>query len=164
MELTSKTRPLYDKWVLWAHLPHDTNWAMNSYIKIMEITTLEDIVELYNVIPTKMFHNCMFFLMKDGIKPRWEDPLNKNGGCFSYKINNVDTIKIWKTISYCLVGRTITPHKKYYPNINGITLSPKKSFHICKIWMSNCLIQDPNIFEIDLDKFTKKGCIFKRHK
>jgi len=22
------THPLYDKWVLWAHLPHDTDWSM----------------------------------------------------------------------------------------------------------------------------------------
>ena len=26
---------LHDKWVLWAHLPHDTDWSVNSYIKII---------------------------------------------------------------------------------------------------------------------------------
>ena len=25
---------LYDKWVLWAHLPHDTDWTLKSYKKI----------------------------------------------------------------------------------------------------------------------------------
>ena len=27
--------PLHDKWVLWAHLPHDTDWSLKSYIKIL---------------------------------------------------------------------------------------------------------------------------------
>ena len=32
--------PLYDKWVLWAHLPHDTDWSVTSYTKIMEVNTM----------------------------------------------------------------------------------------------------------------------------
>ena len=32
------THPLYDKWVLWAHLPHDTDWSLKSYKKIMTVT------------------------------------------------------------------------------------------------------------------------------
>ena len=34
------THPLYDKWVLWAHLPHDTDWSLKSYKKIMTITSV----------------------------------------------------------------------------------------------------------------------------
>ncbi len=29
---------LYDKWVLWAHLPHDTDWSVKSYDKMMGVT------------------------------------------------------------------------------------------------------------------------------
>lgn len=25
---------LSDTWILWAHLPHDTDWSIKSYIKI----------------------------------------------------------------------------------------------------------------------------------
>ena len=39
--------PLYDKWVLWAHLPHDTDWSLNSYKNIMEIDTVEGMIALY---------------------------------------------------------------------------------------------------------------------
>ena len=157
------SRPLYDKWVLWAHLPHDTSWSLESYIQIMEIVTVEDILELYHFIPNKMFHNCMFFLMKKGIQPRWEDPKNRTGGCFSYKINNINTIHIWKHLTYLLLGCNIAD-ENIYTKINGLTLSPKKSFHICKIWMSDCSIQNPKCFNIDIDESIKKGCIFKRHK
>ena len=27
--------PLHDKWVLWAHLPHDTDWSLKSYLKLL---------------------------------------------------------------------------------------------------------------------------------
>ena len=32
---------LYDKWVLWAHLPHDTDWSLRSYNKIIELNSVE---------------------------------------------------------------------------------------------------------------------------
>ena len=50
---------LSDKWVLWAHLPHDTDWSLKSYIKIMELSTMEEIISLTNAIPDKMIKNCM---------------------------------------------------------------------------------------------------------
>ena len=31
--------PLYDNWVLFAHLPHDTNWSLNSYKTIQKFKT-----------------------------------------------------------------------------------------------------------------------------
>ena len=52
------THPLYDKWVLWAHLPHDTDWSLKSYKKIMTVTSIEEMVSLYAVIPEKLVKNC----------------------------------------------------------------------------------------------------------
>lgn len=54
---SSETHPLYDKWVLWAHLPHDTDWTMESYIRIMTISSREEAVELYKSIPEKLTTN-----------------------------------------------------------------------------------------------------------
>ena len=33
---------LNDKWCLWAHLPHDTDWSIGSYKKIFEFQTVEE--------------------------------------------------------------------------------------------------------------------------
>jgi len=62
------THTLFDKWVLWAHLPHDTDWSLKSYKKIMTITSVSEMVALYAVIPEKLVKNCMLFLMRDGIR------------------------------------------------------------------------------------------------
>ena len=122
----SNFHSLPDKWCLWAHLPHDTDWSINSYKKIHTFQTVEDGITLCSIIPDKMVKNCMLFLMKDGILPTWEDDKNRNGGCFSYKINNRNVAYSWKNLSYVLLGETLTKSdlSKY---INGITISPKKN-------------------------------------
>ena len=102
------------------------------------------------------------FLMKENINPLWEDENNKNGGCFSFKVFNKDIEQVWKKVFFHLIGRTITKNRKYYKNINGITLSPKKKFCILKIWMKNCDLKDPDIF-VDIDNLESSGCLFKKH-
>ena len=41
---------LHDKWVLWAHLPHDTDWSLKSYIKVPNFQ-LWKVISLYNSVP-----------------------------------------------------------------------------------------------------------------
>ena len=153
---------LYDKWTLWAHLPHDTNWTFDSYIRILTFNSVHAIIMLLETIPDEMITNCMLFIMRDGIKPMWEDTKNKKGGCFSYKINNKNVSSIWKNLSYSLVGESLTENTSVRPCINGITISPKKNFCIIKIWMANCNFQNAGIIR-ELEGITAHGCLFKKH-
>ena len=73
---------LSDKWVLWAHLPHDTNWTVQSYTRILGFNTAEDAVAIMERTPEVVIKNCMLFLMRSHINPVWEDPANKSGGLF----------------------------------------------------------------------------------
>ena len=155
--------PLFDKWVLWAHLPHDTDWSLTSYKEIMQIQTLDDILGLYNSLPEILIQNCMLFLMRKGVAPTWEDKKNRNGGCFSYKINNKLVYNVWTYLSYILVGETISKDPKFVSTVTGITISPKKAFCIIKIWMANCNYQDPKKIRL-LEGLSPHGCLFKRHK
>lgn len=150
-----------DEWVLWAHLPHDTNWDLNSYKKIIKITNMEQAINLYENLPEVIIKNCMLFLVRDGIKPTWEDPKNHDGGSFSFKINNKCVIDLWKNLSYVLLGETLTS-PELSEIITGISISPKKNFCIVKIWLSNCDNTDPDIL-VDIDGLVKNGCLFKKH-
>ena len=76
---SSTNYKLYDKWTLWAHLPHDTNWTFESYIKLLTFNNVHEIIMLLETLPEEMITNCMLFLMRDGIKPMWEDSKNKKG-------------------------------------------------------------------------------------
>ena len=79
---------LNNKYTLYAHLPNDSNWDISSYKVITNINILEEMISLNENIPEDLIQKCMFFLMKDNIKPMWEDENNKKGGSISYKINN----------------------------------------------------------------------------
>ena len=105
----------------------------------------------------------MLFLMRKGINPMWEDPLNCKGGCFSYKISNKHVSSVWKMLSYILVGESLSHDKSIRKNINGITISPKKHFCIIKIWLASCEYQNPNVIVEIAGGITSHGCLFKKH-
>ena len=155
--------PLHDKWVLWAHLPHDTDWTLTSYIKIMELNYVEEVISLLNSVPALMVKNCMLFFMRKGINPTWEDSKNKDGGCFSFKVLNKNVANVWKDLSYVLTGETISNDPKFQEKVTGITISPKKSFCILKIWMETLEYQSPRVIS-EINGLTITGCIFKKHK
>lgn len=154
--------PLNNDWVYWAHLPHDTDWRVESYKKVLDFNNMEQIISLNEMLPEKLVKNCMLFIMKKGIKPTWEDIQNRNGGCFSYKILNKNVFESWKTLTYRLVGESLTRDIRFLKTINGITISPKKSFCIIKIWCSTNLYQDPHKI-VDIKGLSKEGCLFKKH-
>ncbi len=153
---------LKDSWTLWAHLPHDTEWNLNSYKEIMTFNTVEEALTLYETLPDKMIKNCMLFLMRKGITPIWEDEKNRNGGCFSYKIPNRLIVNTWKQTSYTLIGETLTNDVNIRNDINGITISPKKNFCIIKIWIASCKNQNPDKINT-IAGINSQGCLFKKH-
>jgi len=155
--------PLSDKWTLWAHLPHNTDWSIKSYIPISTFTTIEDTIGVTETLPSVLIENCMLFIMREGIKPTWEDPKNRNGGCFSYKVSNKSVCKVWKELTYVIVGGTISKQLNFVNNVTGITISPKKNFCIIKIWMADCTNQNPSVVTTDLKGLSPVGCLFKKH-
>jgi len=160
---SSEYHALVNKWTMWAHLPHDTDWSIGSYKKIYTLGSVEEAIALAETLPDVLVKNCMLFLMKEGIKPIWEDPKNRAGGCFSYKISNKSVYEVWKELSYVLVGETISTQSSFVANVTGITISPKKNFCIIKIWMSTCANQNPNIVTNAVKGMTSQGCLFKKH-
>ena len=154
---------LSDKWTLWAHLPHNTDWSIQSYIPISTFATIEETIAVTETLPPILVENCMLFMMRKGIKPAWEDPKNRNGGCFSYKVSNKNVYKVWKELTYVVVGGTISNNLGFVKCVTGITISPKKNFCIIKIWMTDCNNQNPGIVTTDVKGLIPNGCLFKKH-
>tara|TARA_X000000950_G_scaffold191861_1_gene231568 strand:- start:294 stop:827 length:534 start_codon:yes stop_codon:yes gene_type:complete len=159
-----KYNNLENKWCLWAHLPHDTDWSLESY-KIIDdnIDTVEKTIAITEILPEKLIKNCMLFLMKKGIQPIWEDKQNQSGGCFSYKISNKYVKDIWTKLTYCLLGESLTNDINLHDIINGITISPKKNFCVIKIWTNTCEYKNADIITKIDDQIIPDGCLFKKH-
>lgn len=153
---------LTDKWTLWAHLPHNTDWSLKSYIPISTFDTLEETIAVSETLPSTLVENCMLFMMKKGINPIWEDPKNRNGGCFSYKILNKNVATAWNELTYRVVGCSISNSDAFVNSVTGITISPKKNFCIIKIWMNNCQHQNPAVV-VPVKGLQSQGCLFKKH-
>jgi hypothetical protein len=152
-------------WTLWSHLPNNKNWNIESYLKIDDVKTVEELIALNEILPPVLIKNCMFFFMKENIQPMYEDTKNIHGGYFSYKISNDKVDKIWKKITSLVVGQTICNDDKILNKITGITISPKKKFCILKIWFSDCNTINPLVINYQLIKeLTPHGCLFSKHK
>ena len=159
---SSSQHPLLDEWSLWAHLPHDTDWSLNSYKTIYNYTDLENTISVTEALPGKLVKNCMLFVMRKGITPLWEDPKNRSGGCFSYKVNNKIIDECWAKLTFSLLGESLSNNTKLQQHINGITISPKKNFCIIKIWLKTCEYQDASQIN-DIIGIQPQGCLFKKH-
>ena len=154
---------LLGKWNLYYHLPQDKNWDLTSYSIIMSsIDSLEQVISLNDGMNENIIKNCMLFVMREGITPMWEDPKNRNGGCFSYKVVNKVVPEVWRALFLLLCGETIGIEKEHNKHVNGITISPKKNFCIIKIWLDTSTLQDPNIIT-NVANLMKQGCLFKKH-
>ena len=163
MDDTQPLLPLSNKWNLFYHLQSDNRWTIESYRVIMrDIQYAESVVALNRQIPDYLLYNTMFFCMKDGVGPTWEDKKNRDGGCFSYCVANAEVGNVWHRLLCMMCGGTLCVNTKHEQHINGITISPKKKFVVIKIWLDVCKLQDPNIIR-DIPHLSKVGCLFKKH-
>ena len=56
---TTEYHHLSDNWSLWAHLPHDTDWSINSYKVIYDMETVEGTIAIIETLPEVLVKNCM---------------------------------------------------------------------------------------------------------
>ena len=141
--------PLKTYYTLWYHGVTDKNWGIDSYKCIGKISSLKDFWTYYNKIDS--FIKGIFFLMKEDLKPIWETPGNIDGGYWPFRIPHENVTDTWIKLSISLVIDNIRnkdniqienniPH-----DINGISISPKPTGAVMKIWN--------NISEYNDDKY-----------
>jgi hypothetical protein len=139
---------LKNTWILWFHKVNDNNWSLESYSKVFEIKTYYDFLfilkEIDNII------SGMFFLMKEGIIPIFEDKNNINGGYWSLRITKKDSYDYWEKILYYLCIENIVVDEKYNNFINGVSISPKINNCIFKIWNSDYNLMKTEYLRKDL--------------
>jgi len=150
-------------WTLWFHNPSDSNWGLDSYKKVKKVSNIKLFWELFNIIDNTLVENSMLFFMKNDIVPLWEDAQNKKGGCWSFKIYKNNVFKVWEELCIRCIAQCLTKNSEDGGMINGISISPKKSFCIIKIWLKNCTMQNPSQLT-SIPGLSIHGCLFKRHK
>ena len=136
-------------WNIWAHDKADTDFTNDSYKKCYTIRTFEDFWVFFNNVND--FSRHQFYIMRKNIAPIYEVKENINGGGLSFLIQNHHLVK-QTLIETCI--RVISEnlvHPKYYAEITGIYLNPKKDGANLKIWFTNYEWLQANVNEIYID-------------
>jgi len=69
------------------------------------------------------------------VSPIWEDPINKSGGCWSFKVNENQAQELWDDLSIYLVSEKLSMKKN---DLTGISICLKKNnYCVIKIWNRN---------------------------
>ena len=162
---------LNNNWTCWIHYQNDNIWTLDRYQNITSLVNLKDAVLFIENLDENIIKKTMLFFMKDSILPLWESEDNIKGGCFSYKISNINIVNIFKNLLYKIIGNTLSSDENTLNNINGISISPKKNFCIIKIWMRNKNDVTDHDYTSNKDPFAihtifnieEQICVFKEH-
>ena len=104
-EVDTKPHTLNDEWVLFHHLPSEKDWTLSGYSVISDnIKTVEDVILVNKNLTDNIIKYSMLFFMRKGITPLWEDPANRTGGCFSYKVINKHVVQVWRSMMFHAAG------------------------------------------------------------
>ena len=152
---------LKNKWILWFHKVNDNNWDISSYSKVFEINTYYDFLFILKDIDNII--SGMFFLMKEGISPIFEDVHNINGGYWSLRITKKDAYDYWEKILYYICIENIVIDEKYNNYINGVSISPKINNCIFKIWNSNYDLMKTDYLRKDLGFINWDDTFYLQH-
>ena len=118
-------------WNVWYHHTKD-NWTIDGYKKIFKIDNGIDFWKLYNNWESLGgITSRHFFLMKNDIKPVWEDPINMKGGCWSFKIIDSMAAELWEDLSVLIVSNELVQNTEAL----GLSITLKKNNTcVVKIW------------------------------
>jgi hypothetical protein len=109
-----------------------------------------------------LWQNGMFFVMREHIKPLWEDPHNKNGGCLSFKVNKPEASPFWYTLVSLTLGETIVKNNEDSGKLCGVSISPKRNYCILRIWVATQDLISIDKFNVAVPEYTQ--VIYKSHK
>ena len=152
---------LKNEWVLWYHSINQNKWDKMSYKKLLDFKDIYSTYLILDIFKQNHYQNGMFFVMKKGIFPNWEDPSNRLGGCLSFKISSTSIIREWSNIFLKCILEELMHNENN--KINGLSISPKKEFNIIKIWFSESIESKDKFIENNDSEVILKNSLYKKH-
>ncbi len=149
-------------WTLYFHDPEDTKWTPDSYKRIGTFSDFESMWGTLNKINSDRFLAGMFFLMKDPFLPLWEHRSNIHGGSYCIKIPEAHAYESFQRYAAAAILGLVSKEEKN--NIVGVTISPKKGFHILKLWnLTSRLYNKPTDVAIYGDAMKPTDVLYRPH-
>jgi len=151
---------LNDCWTLYFHDPGNADWTESSYKFIHNISTAQDWVQL-DMSFSSLWNKGMFFLMREHIRPMWEDEHNKSGGCLSFKVNKPEAALYWFHLGCKTIGESLCKRHDWSDRVCGVSISPKRNYCILRIWISSPSANNADGYHLEAPHYTQ--IMYKSH-
>ncbi|KAH8378691.1 hypothetical protein KR009_000757, partial [Drosophila setifemur] len=127
--------PLEHTWTLW-HWESDRSKSwIDMLSEVTSFNTVEDFFSVYYFIKPpsdlKIFNDYMVF--KQGVRPMWEDDVNKQGGrwiIFLDKVSKPFIDKMWHDLLLCTIGECF----EYSDHICGVVINVRNKANKLSLW------------------------------
>lgn len=149
---------LNTSWTIYIHENFNKDWSLDSYKQVWKINTILDFWTFFNNF--RNLGGYQFFLMRGDIKPVYEDAVNKEGGSYSYIIPGQNVFDTTLFVMMKMIGETILDESEDFNNITGMSLVPKRSTSILKVWIKN----KEHKVDLKLDNKNLRNCRYQDHK
>lgn len=125
---------LASRWTLYFHDPDDGDWTRGSYTAVATMSRASEFWGVNGMLAGAMGKG-MWFVMREGVFPLWDDESNVDGGCMSYVVGKRDVEEVWTRVCELLMCECLMANGSDKDEINGASVSPKNDFCIVKIWL-----------------------------
>ncbi|RPA80736.1 translation initiation factor eIF4e [Ascobolus immersus RN42] len=134
--------PLRHEWVFWHDRNNPNAVTEEEYAEqLKEIAEINTIQSFWQVINNTPFQNLplrdSLHLFKKNVKPIWEDPRNKNGGAWTFRVPKATSFDFWKEILLAAIGEQLQDSVEKGDDICGISISVRFNSHLIMIWNRN---------------------------
>lgn len=119
-------------WTLYYHGTADTDWRPESYKRVGSFHDFPALWGTLQTITDTNFLGGMFFLMRDPYLPLWEHRSNIHGGSYCIKVPEAHAAETFQRYAAAAILGLVSSDPKN--EVVGVTISPKKGFHILKLW------------------------------
>jgi translation initiation factor 4E len=152
--------PLQNRWTLWyddsAGVKQNPKLSWDENLKnVLTFDNIEDFFGLYKHLKnaSEIPAGANYHLFKEGVRPAWEDPVNKNGGKWTFSQlktkRGPELDRNWLHTVVALLGEQFT----YNDDISGAVISIRKAGDRIAVWTRSCE---------DKEKTLKTGMEFKK--
>lgn len=145
---------LNSSWTVWKHDTECTTWTEESYEYMYTIDSIGKFWRFFTYFKDCDKHKYYYFIMRNKIKPIWEDNENRYGGICSIKIDLYNKysklnygIDIMLVLCLLMMNETLIKDAK---QINGISYAVKRQSLYIKIWCRNYDVNIANMLPLGL--------------
>jgi len=140
--------PLLNSWTLWYYKPDKAKEWMENLLQVSSFGTAEDFWALYNYIQpaSRLASGCDYSLFKEGVRPMWEDPTNRNGGRWLINLDkrmhylSLDTY--WLDMLLCIIGEAFFDETD---EICGVVVNIRNKADKLALWTRDAMNSEANV-------------------